>query len=181
MRFLVNHNSVKVACADPGKKPEKIPLIPLHRTHNHLGQIEAYDFLWAGSAKYAEQRLPRACALFEIALTEYRKEKIPERVLIQYQETVRAIIRSCSDPRLLLAYSSWQHDRAKYDKYYAGVWAAAWVRLFDVLKEEDLQGLKSVIRDKYLQVAGSRVAGIVSEELKRRNLWNDLAKLIRTH
>jgi len=180
MRFLFSLKTAKATYLDEKNKPEKIPLIPLHKTYTHLGEIEAFDFLWGGAPKYAEKRLPRSCALFEHALSEYRKEKIPERILIQYLETARAIIRSCADPRLLLAYSSWQHDRPKFDKYYAGIWAAAWVRLFEVLGEEDLKRLKSVMRDKYVQVAGSRVAGIVSEELKRRNLWKDVARLLKT-
>jgi hypothetical protein len=180
MRFLLSHHSIQSASHNPAKRPEGIPAIRLHKTHDHIGKVEAYDYLWAGSPEYAEKRLPRACALFELALSEFRKDRIPERVLIQYQETVRAIMRSCANSNLLLRYTTWQYERVKYDKYYAGIWAAAWVRIFDVLEEKDLKRLKTALRDKYIRVAGSRVAGIVSEELKRRSLWKDVVRILKT-
>jgi hypothetical protein len=117
--------------------------------------------------------------LFEKALSDFRKRDIPESVLVHYLHTVTSLLRSATDVSLLLRYSTFRHRRTRYDRFYAEVWAVAWLRLLELLDAHQLEERLPDLRKRFVILAGTRQAGAVSSSLKRRNKWKPLARLLQ--
>ncbi len=178
MRFLISRNALQQLNYRSSAIPAHLHSAEIHKAHDGRGEILTYEFQWPGTSKRAMKDLRTASEMFEVSLSKCRKGQIPERVVLQYQQTLCTILRSVTDQRTLLRYCSWRHRRTKYDEQYGIVWATAWLRLLTIMPPEDTSRWRTALRDKYIQIAGTRVAGLVSSELKRRNAWKSVKRVL---
>jgi hypothetical protein len=152
----------------------------IFRHYRSSGAVDYAEISWVGSGGETDRRVGCAAKLFRSAVTSFKKNMIPEGVLLHYQQTLCAVLEGCSTAEVLLRYLTYLHSNKKASDFLGPIWSTAWLRLFGPKHARFLEDHRDVLHERFLLMSGSPHITEVSRVLNRHNRWRSLIRFLRS-